>query len=51
MKIDTHLREGVIAVADAAAADILGIYAQDFDVERKADASPLTAADLAAHQA
>lgn len=50
MKIDTRLREGVIAVADAAAADILAIYAQDFDVERKADASPLTAADLAAHQ-
>lgn len=44
------LREGVIAIAEAAASDILAIYAQDFDVERKADASPLTAADLAAHR-
>jgi len=28
---------------------ILGIYAQDFEVEFKADKSPLTSADKAAH--
>lgn len=50
MRIDDSVREGVIAIAHAAAADILTVYAQDFDVERKADASPLTAADLAAHR-
>lgn len=50
VSIDPDLREGVIAVAQAAAADILTVYAGDFRAERKADASPLTAADLAAHR-
>ena len=50
VSIDPGLREGVIAVAQAAAADILTVYAGDFQAERKADASPLTAADLAAHR-
>lgn len=50
MKIDAALREGVLAIADAAAADILAVYARDFEVERKQDASPLTEADLAAHR-
>ena len=47
--VDTALIEGAIAIARDAAAAILAIYEQDFDVEHKADASPLTAADLAAH--
>ena len=34
---------------DAAAA-ILAVYGEDFDVERKTDRSPLTEADLAAHR-
>lgn len=50
MKIDTTLREGAIALARDAAAAIIGIYDSAFAVEHKADASPLTAADLAAHR-
>ena len=50
MKIDTTLREGAITLARDAAAAILGIYDSAFAVEHKADASPLTAADLAAHR-
>ncbi|MCE7031104.1 3'(2'),5'-bisphosphate nucleotidase CysQ [Lysobacter sp. GX 14042] len=49
MELDTGLREGVIAIANAAAAAILDVYRRDFDVVRKADQSPVTAADLAAH--
>lgn len=48
--IDDAIRENVIALAIAAAADILEIYDGAFDVEQKADDSPLTAADLASHQ-
>ncbi|MHC9086816.1 3'(2'),5'-bisphosphate nucleotidase CysQ [Luteimonas sp. RIT-PG2_3] len=43
------VRDGVIAIARQASAAILKVYDSDFDVVRKADASPLTAADLAAH--
>ncbi|BCT92733.1 3'(2'),5'-bisphosphate nucleotidase CysQ [Lysobacter helvus] len=50
MKIDDTLREGAIVLAHAAADAILAIYEHAFEVERKADASPLTAADLAAHR-
>ena len=50
MKLDDALRDGVIAVAEAAAADILDVYARDFDVERKQDSTPLTEADLSAHR-
>lgn len=50
MTIDTTLREGVIALARGAAADILKVYAQDFDVQHKGDDSPLTQADLASHR-
>ena len=46
---DSALVEGAIAIARAAAAAILEIYDGEFEVERKADASPLTAADMAAH--
>ncbi len=49
MLLDETIREGVIAIANAAAAEILAVYQQPFDVERKGDDSPLTAADLASH--
>ena len=46
----THdLREGVIRIARAAAAEIIQVYDSEFAVEHKDDRSPLTAADLAAH--
>lgn len=48
--IDKTLREEVIALAQDAAAAILGIYDSEFAVEHKDDDSPLTAADLAAHR-
>ncbi|MFX8805458.1 inositol monophosphatase family protein, partial [Acinetobacter baumannii] len=48
MRMD-ELCEGAIAVAQAAAEAILHVYRGEFDVEHKRDASPLTAADLAAH--
>jgi 3'(2'), 5'-bisphosphate nucleotidase len=48
--IDRELREEVIALAQDAAAAILGIYDSEFAVEHKDDNSPLTAADLAAHR-
>ena len=50
MLVEDTLRESVIALAVAAAADILAIYRHPFDVEHKADESPLTAADLASHR-
>ncbi len=42
--------EPVIEIAVGAGEKILDIYDSDFDVEHKADESPLTAADLAAHR-
>jgi 3'(2'), 5'-bisphosphate nucleotidase len=50
MPVADALRDEVIAVAREAAAEILRVYGTGFDVERKADDSPLTAADLAAHR-
>lgn len=44
------VREGAIAIATRAAGAILEVYDGDFDVVRKGDDSPLTAADLAAHR-
>jgi 3'(2'), 5'-bisphosphate nucleotidase len=49
MTIPLPLREAVIALAHQAAARILTVYDTAFDVEHKADASPLTEADLASH--
>jgi 3'(2'), 5'-bisphosphate nucleotidase len=46
---DPALREAVIGIARDAAQRILAIYDTAFDVEHKADASPLTAADMASH--
>ena len=50
MFITPALRDGVIAIAREAAADILTVYEGAFEVEQKDDRSPLTAADLAAHR-
>ena len=43
------LMEPVIALVRQAGDAIMAVYADDFDVEHKADRSPLTAADQAAH--
>ena len=48
--IDVGIREDVLALAQDAAAAILGIYDSEFAVEHKDDNSPLTAADLASHR-
>ena len=44
------LRAPVVALAERAGAAIMAVYACDFDVEEKADCSPVTEADLAAHR-
>ncbi|HET6396526.1 MAG TPA: 3'(2'),5'-bisphosphate nucleotidase CysQ [Pseudoxanthomonas sp.] len=49
-RITVDLRETVIAIARQAGAAIMEIYDKEFDVAHKEDASPLTAADLAAHR-
>ncbi|HHQ14291.1 MAG TPA: 3'(2'),5'-bisphosphate nucleotidase [Chromatiales bacterium] len=46
----TPLLPPVIDIARAAGREILAIYESDFEVETKADHSPLTAADSAAHR-
>jgi 3'(2'), 5'-bisphosphate nucleotidase len=45
-----ELREGVIAIARKAAAEILAVYDSEFAIAHKDDRSPLTAADLASHR-
>ena len=47
--MDAGLREAVLQLARDAGAAIMRVYVRDFDVEFKDDASPLTAADMAAH--
>jgi 3'(2'), 5'-bisphosphate nucleotidase len=47
--LDANARESVLEIARRAGAAILAVYARDFEVEAKADRSPLTEADLAAH--
>lgn len=47
--VNIDLQESVIAIAREAAAAILDVYENAFEVHSKSDASPLTAADLAAH--
>ena len=49
MNLD-DLIEPIAALAVAAGSAILEVYATDFDVQNKADESPLTQADLAAHR-
>ena len=48
--MDEALREGVIAIAVDAGAAIMAVHDDDLAVRTKADASPVTAADLAAHR-
>lgn len=49
--IDDEVLHQVMAIAKAAGEAILEVYNRDdFDVEKKGDDSPLTAADLAAHR-
>lgn len=48
--LNDTVREGAMAIAREAAMAILNVYDGPFDVERKTDNSPLTAADLAAHR-
>ncbi len=48
--IDEALREGVLEIAQQAGAAIMQVYANGFDIEHKADDSPVTSADLAAHR-
>lgn len=47
--LDAAARTEVLDIARRAGAAILAVYARDFEVEAKADRSPLTEADLAAH--
>lgn len=49
--MDAALREAVIAIAAAAGRKIMQVYdARDFGVDWKDDDSPVTAADMAAHE-
>ena len=50
MILSDEQREAVIALARAAAAEILAVYDGEFAIEHKDDRSPLTAADLASHR-
>ena len=49
-RFDPHLRDAVLDLVRRAGAAILEVYATDFEVEAKADRSPLTAADMASHR-
>lgn len=46
----SRLIEALVPIAAAAGREILTVYGTDFDVVNKADDSPLTQADLAAHR-
>ena len=48
--LPTNLEERLITLAKDASSAILNIYNTDFDVETKTDSSPLTLADMTAHQ-
>lgn len=50
MILSNEQRDAVIALACAAAAEILAVYESEFAIEHKDDRSPLTAADLASHR-
>ncbi len=50
MRLSSDMRETVVAIAQDAAAAIMQVYAEGFEVETKSDSSPLTQADLAAHR-
>ncbi|MEM1229580.1 MAG: 3'(2'),5'-bisphosphate nucleotidase CysQ [Pseudomonadota bacterium] len=48
--IEDSTVEALVQLTRAAGAAILEVYERDFEVEQKADTSPLTEADLAAHK-
>jgi len=48
--INATLREAVIDIAHRAGAAIMQVYGSGFDIQHKADDSPVTSADLAAHR-
>lgn len=48
--IPSDLRESVIAIATDSGRAIMEIYQDHFQVQIKADMSPLTQADLTSHQ-
>ncbi len=48
MIVDLALAQAVGLIARAAGAAIMSVYRSDFEVQTKADASPVTAADIAA---
>ena len=50
MILSNEQRDAVIALARAAAAEILAVSESPFAIEHKDDRSPLTAADLASHR-
>ncbi|MDW8479371.1 MAG: 3'(2'),5'-bisphosphate nucleotidase CysQ [Xanthomonadales bacterium] len=50
VSLPSELGRALLAIAEAAGRAILAVYEGDFAVERKADDSPLTQADLAAHR-
>jgi 3'(2'), 5'-bisphosphate nucleotidase len=50
MPLAEATREGVIAIAREAGAAIMAVHTDDIAVRAKADHSPVTAADLAAHR-
>jgi 3'(2'), 5'-bisphosphate nucleotidase len=45
-----RLIDALVAIVDAAGREIMKVYESDFDVDTKADESPLTQADLASHR-
>jgi 3'(2'), 5'-bisphosphate nucleotidase len=45
-----RLIDALVAIVDAAGREIMKVYGSDFEVASKADASPLTQADLASHR-
>ena len=49
MNVDAQLLRDVEAIAHRAGSAIMRVYAREFSVQDKADRSPLTEADLAAH--
>jgi len=50
LQLSTELLEQIKTIAEQAGQAILAVYQRDFQVEQKDDDSPLTEADIAAHQ-
>jgi 3'(2'), 5'-bisphosphate nucleotidase len=50
LSLASELRDAVVGIARRAGREILDVYGTDFEARAKADASPLTEADLRAHR-